>query len=89
MGEESKTECTALVEAEKKQATIRKKRDIFRFSGAQDMAINLEHVYKMIRDGHKITFQGSTADYVDFENEDAAKKAFDQILAVWCADVLE
>ena len=89
MSEDNKVESPAASEAEKPQVKFKKKRDIFRFAGGQDMAINLEHVYKMLRDGKRITFQGSTADFVDFEDEEAAKRAFDQILSVWSAEVLE
>lgn len=80
-----------IVEATCAKATtkIKKKRDIFRFAGPTDMAINLDHVYKMVQEGKRITFQSSTADFVDFEDEESAKRAYEQILNVWSADVGE
>ena len=82
-------ECTTPVETEKKEVKIRKKRDIFRFKGEQDMAINVEYMYKMVREGKKITFQGSTTDFVEFESEEIAENAFNQIIGIWSTDVLE
>lgn len=74
--------------AAKPSVKIKKKRDIFRFNGSEDMSINLEHVNKMVRKEKRITFQfDETADYVEFEDEECAKKAYDQILSVWSADV--
>lgn len=76
-------------EAVKPQPTYRKKRDIFRFNGQEDMSINLEHVHKMTRKEKRITFQfPATADFVDFEDEAAAKNAYEQLLTVWASDVL-
>ena len=93
MSENGNVECSAPCEAEKPQAKVRKKRDIFRFNGQEDMSINLEHVYKIVRAGKRITFQTAvaspTADFVEFESEDAAKTAFDQILSVWSQEVVE
>lgn len=68
---------------------IRPKRDIFRFAGEKPSAINLEHVTQINVEGKKITFQFySTAMFVEFDNDEAAKNAFEQILSVWSADVL-
>lgn len=72
------------------KAKCHKKRDIFRFNGQEDMSINLEHVYKMVRAGKRITFQTAvanpTADYVEFDDDDIATNAYQQILNVWCSD---
>lgn len=68
---------------------MRPKRDIFRFSGEKPSAINLEHVTQINVEDKKITFQFySTAMFIEFETEEAAKNAFEQILSVWSADVL-
>ena len=82
---------------EKETPKFKKKRDIFRFKGAnQDMAINLEHVFKIVQQGKRITFEPINADpekpftpYVEFETEEAAQKAQDQILSAWSSDVAE
>lgn len=89
MSEENKLDCPTTQECEKPKAKFKKKRDIFRFNGQEEMSINLEHVYKIVRSGNKITFQATTADFVDFESDEAAKTAYDQIIGVWCSDVFE
>jgi hypothetical protein len=87
MSEET-IEVKPIEEAVNTVGKIKKKRDIFRFNGSEDMSINLEHVNKMVRKEKRITFQfDETADYVEFEDEECAKKAYDQILSVWSADV--
>jgi hypothetical protein len=69
---------------------VKKKRDIFRFKGEKDMAINLEHVTSMYAEGKRITFQFySTATFVDLEDEVAAQKALEHILNVWSSYVVE
>ncbi len=74
---------------EPKKIALKKKRDIFRFNGQEDMSINLEHVHKIVRSEKRITFQlPATADYVDFESEEVAKVAYDQILTAWASDVV-
>lgn len=66
------------------------RRDIFRFAGEKPAAINLEHVTQINVEGKRITFQFySTAMFIDMDDEEAAKNAFEQILNVWSADVLE
>jgi len=63
------------------------KRDIFRFNGEKPTAINLEHVTSMCVEGNKITFSFyTTAIYVELENEEAAKIAFESLLNVWACD---
>ena len=46
----------ALNEAPSKPKTFKKKRDIFRFNGSEEMSIDLGHVYKMVRKEKRITF---------------------------------
>lgn len=66
---------------------LKRKRDIFRFSGEKPSAINLEHVTQIIVEGNRITFNFySNAMFVDLADEEAAKNAFEQILRVWTAD---
>lgn len=80
------------IEADKKAIPTRSQsaRDIFRFDGEKPTAINLEHVTQITREGKRITFQFyNTAMFVDFEEDEAAQNAFNQIITVWCADVLE
>jgi len=89
MSEENIVDNKPTEEAVKPQPSCRRKRDIFRFNGQEDMSINLEHVHKMSRKEKRITFQfPATADFVDFEDEEAAKKAYDQIINVWASYVL-
>jgi hypothetical protein len=68
---------------------MKKKRDIFRFNGQEEMSINLEHIYKITRSGKRITFQANTADFVEFEDEESSRRAYEQIISVWSSDVLE
>jgi DNA polymerase sigma len=90
MSEDTQIECTSTQEACKSKAAMKKKRDIFRFKAEEDMSINLEHMNKMTRKDKRITFQFSeTADYVEFESEEIAQRAYEQILNIWVADVLE
>jgi hypothetical protein len=73
----------------KEKAKIKPKRDIFRFAGEKPAAINLEHVTQIRVEGKRITFDFySTAMFVDFQDEEATKTAFEQILTFWSADVL-
>jgi hypothetical protein len=86
-------------EEAQKCCPMKKKRDIFRFNGTEDMTIDLGHIYKIVKSGKRITFhtpfaipndsEKRFADYVEFENEDVAARAYDQILNVWGSDVLE
>ena len=77
------------VEEVKQKPTIRKKRDIFRFNGEKDISINLEHVTNMYAEGKRITFQFYTnATFIDLEDDEAAKRAYEQIIGVWSADVV-
>lgn len=72
------------------QVTIKKRRNIFRFKGHEDMSINIDHMHKMSLKEKRITFQFSaTADFVEFTEEEAAKNAYEQILELWSASVLE
>ena len=93
MSEDNKVECSAPEECSKKKTQLRKKRDIFRFNGSEDLSIDLGHVYKIVRKEKRITFQtacpGPSADYIEFESEEAAKNGYDHILAAWASDVLE
>ncbi len=64
--------------------TFKKKRNIVNFKGDKPMAINLDHVTQMLLDGLKITFTFySNAVFIDFDNEEAAKSAFDSLLNIW------
>ena len=64
------------------------KRDIFRFNGEKPTAVNLEHVTTMAIEGKKITINFYTnAIFVELETDEAAGNAFEQLLAVWSADV--
>lgn len=66
------------------------KRDIFHFNGEKPTAINLEHVTTMSVEGTKINFNFYTnAIFVELENEEAAKNAFNNLLNVWSSDVVE
>lgn len=68
---------------------IRRKRDIFRFTGERPTAINLEHVTNICIEGKRLTFSFySTALNIDLESEEAAKIAFEQLLNIWASDVL-
>jgi len=97
MSEEYKVDCPAPSEAAAPQVKFEKKRDIFRFKGpAQDMAINLEHVYKIVREEKKITFQPvgaigdkPTSDFVEFETVEAATNAQEQILNTWASELIQ
>jgi len=65
------------------------KRDIFRFSGENPSAINLEHVSMLKLEGKRLAFNFHTNGItVDFETEEGAKNAFEQIINVWAADVV-
>jgi hypothetical protein len=67
--------------------TMKKKRDIFRFAGEKDISINLEHVTSMFVEGKRITFQFyQTATFVDLEDDEAAKKAYENIIGIWSTD---
>lgn len=82
---------------EPKAIKVRKKRDIFRFKGnGQDMALNLDYVYKITQTGKRISFipvaadpDKASSDYVDFENDEAAQKAVEQILTAWSSEIVE
>lgn len=98
MSEECKMECTAAAEPAQPQVRFEKKRDIFRFKGPkQDMALNLEHVYKIVREEKKIMFQPvgafidpekPTGDFVEFDTVEAATNAQDQILNIWAHEAI-
>jgi hypothetical protein len=80
----------ANVQPEKAVKFLKSKRAIFRFNGDKPTAINLEHVTNMCIEGKRVTFNFySTALYVDLETDEAASTAFEQLLNVWAADVLE
>jgi hypothetical protein len=67
-----------------KPTLFKQKRDIFRFNGEKDISINLEHVTSMFLEGKRITFQFyQSQTFVDLEDEAAAKRALEQIIAVW------
>lgn len=99
MSETCKMDCAAPAESAQPQVKFEKKRDIFRFKGPkQDMAINLEHVYKIVREDKKIMFQPVGAipgdpekpvgDFVEFETVEAATNAQEQILNIWASEVI-
>lgn len=100
MSENDPVECSVAQEVTKPPVKIRKKRDIFRFSALdQEMAIDLEKVYKIVQKGRKVLFilpltlpvapDREPGDWIEFEEEEAAKRAFDQITGIWSADVLD
>lgn len=86
-------------EAVKPAKKVIKKRDIFRFCAKEDMAVDLEKYHKIMRLGKRIVFYLPVAmpnapeqpmnDWIEFEEEEAAKRAFEQIIGIWSADVLE
>ena len=93
MSECCAVESSCVDACEKEVVSIKRKRDIFRFKANMDMAINLEHVYKMELKGKTITFyvigmasNDPSADYVEFDEEAYAVSAFEQILKAWCSD---
>jgi hypothetical protein len=73
---------------------LKKRRDIFRFRSVdQDMAINLEHVFKIVHQDKRIIFEPANADptkpvaaFIEFETEEAAKQAYEQIINVWASE---
>ena len=88
MSEETAMANPTIPEYEPEIKKIPKKRDIFRFKGQEDMSINLDHVQKINRKEKRIAFQlTATADYVDFETDEAAANAYENIIAVWSSDV--
>jgi len=90
MNEEIQMDIGNTGEPVKPTTKIRPKRDIFRFAGEKPTAINLEHVTQFRVEGKRMIFDFySTAMFVDLENEEAAKNAFEQVLNVWSADVVE
>lgn len=89
MSEDLPMDCATTEQGVVPKVTIKKKRDIFRFNGQEDMSINLDHVYKITRSAKRITFQGLTSDFVEFQDEEGAKKVYDQIISIWSSDVLE
>lgn len=95
IGAKKMTEETVGIDADKEKCvnpnvTVKKKRDIFRFNGDKDISINLEHVTSMYLEGKRITFQFyATSTFIDLENEEAGKKAYEQILGIWSVDNIE
>jgi hypothetical protein len=68
---------------------LKSKRDIFKFTGENPSAINLEYVTMIKLSGQKIEFTFQTNGLsVDFPNEEAAKNVFEQIINVWAVDVV-
>ena len=81
---------TVNFEETKPQVKVKKKRDILRFNGDKDISINLEHVTLARVEGKRITFEFySTQTFIDLEDDDSAKKAYEQIIAIWSTDVVE
>lgn len=87
-------------EATNPASKVIKKRDIFRFcTQTEDMAIDLGKVFKIMRTGKRIMFQVPIVvpvsydkpggEWIEFEEEEAAQRAFEQIIAIWSADVVE
>jgi hypothetical protein len=95
--EENKVECAAPCQAAKTAQVYKKTRAVFRFiSPDQDVAINLEHVYKIVCEGKSVKFLPAGfdsskpfTDSFEFESEEAAKKAHEQIMIGLIFDVLE
>ena len=70
------------------KAKLRAKRDIIRFNGAVPTAINLDHATTIYMDGKRITFEFYTkAQFIDFDDEDSAKRAFDIIMNTWASEM--
>ncbi len=68
----------------RRKKKIINKRDIFRFNGLTDTAINLEHVTSMALIEKKITFSFYTNQiFVELENNEAAKTCYEQLLNIW------
>lgn len=79
-------ECAPLTKAKAKG-----KRDIIRFNGSPQIAVNLDHVTHMVRgkeeESNRITFNlYSTGTYVDFEDEESAKTMYEAILNLWAGE---
>jgi hypothetical protein len=71
-------------------------RTIFRFKGAEDVAIDLGKIYKIVcKDKEKkVLLQMSPkpedlSDAVEFESEEAAYRGYEQIIGAWAGNVLE
>lgn len=100
MSENNPMDNPAATETVKAPVKVQKKRDIFRFStGGEEMAIDLGKVWKIIRKGKKVIFvlpfpvpvapDKEPGDWIEFIEEEATKRFFEQITGVWSADVLE
>lgn len=64
------------------------KRDIFRFRGTQDTALNLEHITMITLEARKVFFNFySNQIFVEFETEEGAKAVFDQVLNYWSSGI--
>jgi hypothetical protein len=63
------------------------KRDIFRFKGAQDIAINIEHVTHISLTGNKITFSFyNQSFFVEEASEEDARGIYEQMLSFWASE---
>lgn len=66
------------------------KRDIFRFVGGKETAVNLHHVSLIEILERKITVTFYTHSiFVEFDTEEVAKDVYEQIMKLWVSDVLE
>lgn len=63
------------------------KRDIFRFTGSKETAINLEHVTSIEHEECKISFSFYTnVIFIELPSADEAKAIFEQIMKNWTGD---
>ena len=87
MSEEQQPQPATYPVAIPQRKQLKAKRDIFRFNGERPTAINLEHVTSMTVEASRITFNFFTnAVFIDLENDEAARLAFEQLLGVWSTE---
>lgn len=66
---------------------VKPKREIFRFIGDRNTAINLDHVVMMFIEGKKITFQFyNSATFIELNDDAAAASVFDALLNAWVGE---
>lgn len=84
-------EAGAIVQvAEASKASLRPKRDIIRFSGEKQAAVNLDHVASMFLSGKSITLEFSTkSQTIDCESEESAASVFEALLTTWATGRVE
>lgn len=94
---ENTSNCASPCQAAAPANRLSQKKNIFRFCDKnQDGFINLEHVYKVVREGKKISFlpvgfDPSTPiiDTFEFDTEESAKRGYEFILYVLSSDTIE